>query len=208
MIKLDTTFVVGAGASVDYRFPLGEQLTRQIAEALNFSSGSSSSQAKELIRNAIIVGCQRPEVRRDYRQLFTQAHALQGALSTASSRSIILRMIVLMRGPVKPAAIFRSITSIIPRAEATLPLPAPIEAHREQSDGLSSVERTGQQWPPNQIRSWRQKERFRSQLPDPSPKLDRRSDWQDHPTMPLTQLLEIISARFQLCSYRLNLYVI
>jgi|SRR6266851_4231269 len=85
MIKLDTTFVVGAGASADYGFPLGEQLTKQIAEALNFNSGSSSSQAKELIRNAIIVGCQRPGVQRDFRQLFGQARALQAALTTASS---------------------------------------------------------------------------------------------------------------------------
>jgi hypothetical protein len=85
MIKLDTTFVVGAGASVDYGFPLGEQLTKQIAEALNFKGGSSSSQAKELLRNAIMVGCQRPDVQRDFRQLFEQARALQAALTTASS---------------------------------------------------------------------------------------------------------------------------
>jgi hypothetical protein len=85
MIKLDTTFVVGAGASVDYGFPLGEQLTKQIAEALNFKGGSSNSQAKELIRNAIMVGCQRPDVQRDFRQLFGQARALQAALTTASS---------------------------------------------------------------------------------------------------------------------------
>jgi hypothetical protein len=85
MIKLDTTFVVGAGASVDYGFPLGEQLTKQIAEALNFRQGSSSSQAKELIRTAVMVGGQRPDVRCNAQQLFAQALALQAALSTASS---------------------------------------------------------------------------------------------------------------------------
>jgi hypothetical protein len=65
MIKLDTTFVVGAGASVDYGFPLGEQLTKQIAEALNMNGGSGSP-ARELIRTAIEVACQRPDVQCDF----------------------------------------------------------------------------------------------------------------------------------------------
>jgi hypothetical protein len=84
MIKLDTTFVVGAGASVDYSFPLGEQLTKQIAEALDMN-GSGGSPARELIRTAISVVCKRPDVQRDARQLFLQARALRAALSTASS---------------------------------------------------------------------------------------------------------------------------
>jgi hypothetical protein len=84
MIKLDTTFVVGAGASVDYGFPLGEPLTKRIAEALNMN-GSGDNKSRELIRTAIEVTCQRPSAPRDMRQLFLQARVLQGALSTASS---------------------------------------------------------------------------------------------------------------------------
>lgn len=81
MIIFDTTFVVGAGASVDYGFPLGEQLTRQIAGALNFRG--QGSEACELIRTTIDVLGQRKT--HDARQLFQQAHALQAALATASS---------------------------------------------------------------------------------------------------------------------------
>jgi hypothetical protein len=84
MIKLDTTFVVGAGASVDYSFPLGEQLTKQIAEALNMSKDTSSP-ATELVRTAINVAGQRPDVQCNAHQLFHQARALQAALSTAAS---------------------------------------------------------------------------------------------------------------------------
>jgi hypothetical protein len=84
MIKLDTTFVVGAGASVDYGFPLGEQLTKQIAEALDMKGGGGSP-ARELIRTAITVACQHPDVQRDAPHLFQQTRALQAALATASS---------------------------------------------------------------------------------------------------------------------------
>jgi hypothetical protein len=83
MIKLDTTFVVGAGASVDYGFPLGEQLTKQIADALNFNA--SGGEPRELIRTTIDVMCGRADVQLDRQQLFQQARALQVALSTASS---------------------------------------------------------------------------------------------------------------------------
>jgi hypothetical protein len=84
MIKLDTVFVVGAGASVDYGFPLGEQLTKQIAEALDFNE-STGSKARELMRSAIDVICQRPDMRRDWRELFKQARVLRGALTTSLS---------------------------------------------------------------------------------------------------------------------------
>ena len=84
MIKLDTTFVVGAGASVDYSFPLGEQLTKQIAEALNMNN-SGGAPARELIRTTIEITCGRSDLQYDRQQLFSQARALNAALSTASS---------------------------------------------------------------------------------------------------------------------------
>jgi len=85
MIKLDTTFVVGAGASFDYNFPLGEELTRQIADALNFSTNGDAP-ARELIRTAIdVIGQRSDDDRRNPRELFLQAKALQAALTTAPS---------------------------------------------------------------------------------------------------------------------------
>jgi hypothetical protein len=84
LIRHDTTFVVGAGASFDYGFSLGEQLTKQIAEAFNMND-SGGSQARELIRTTIDVVCRRPDMQRDPRQLFLQARALRAALLTASS---------------------------------------------------------------------------------------------------------------------------
>lgn len=83
MIKLDTTFVVGAGASVDYNFPLGEVLTKQISEALNFNR--AGNRACELIRSAIDVIGQRPDAAYTSRQMFEQAHAMRAALATSSS---------------------------------------------------------------------------------------------------------------------------
>lgn len=83
MIKLDTTFVVGAGASVDYGFPLGEALTKQIADALNFNG--SGNDARELIRSAIDVIGRRPDAQYTPRELFEQAMAMRVALATHSS---------------------------------------------------------------------------------------------------------------------------
>ena len=85
MIKLDTTFVVGAGASHDYSFPLGEQLTKDIAEALNMSVGGGSP-ARELIRTAIEVVCRHTDVARNVPQLFLQTRALRGALTSCVYR--------------------------------------------------------------------------------------------------------------------------
>jgi hypothetical protein len=85
MIKLDTTFVVGAGASFDYGFPLGEPLTRRIAGALNFEDPINfgpGPHERELIRTAIDVFCKDDESRQ---QLFLQRRALRDALTTASS---------------------------------------------------------------------------------------------------------------------------
>jgi hypothetical protein len=85
MINLDTTFVVGAGASIAYGFPSGEALTKQIAQALTFISGTGSSEAKELIRTTIDVVSQRPDLQLNKRHLFEQALAMRGALETAPS---------------------------------------------------------------------------------------------------------------------------
>lgn len=85
MIRLDTVFVVGAGASYDYGFPLGEDLTKEIASALNFNQSSGSSPPRETLRTAIQVACAHPEMRRDHGQLFRQASLLASSLVTASS---------------------------------------------------------------------------------------------------------------------------
>jgi hypothetical protein len=84
MINLDTTFVVGAGASVDYGFPLGEQLTKQIAEALNLND-SSGAPARDLVRTAIEITGARPDTQHNFCHLIMQARALRAALATASS---------------------------------------------------------------------------------------------------------------------------
>jgi hypothetical protein len=82
VITHPTTFVVGAGASVDYGFPLGEALTRQIDEALNFNGSSVTT---ELVRVAISLLAHRPGVKLPSNELFQQAHAMRAALKTQVS---------------------------------------------------------------------------------------------------------------------------
>lgn len=83
MINHPTTFVIGAGASFDYGFPLGEALTAQIADALNMNGGNDSP-ARELMRSAIALHSRRPGGPPS-NELFIQAHGLRKALITASS---------------------------------------------------------------------------------------------------------------------------
>ncbi|TAJ88504.1 MAG: hypothetical protein EPO10_01435 [Reyranella sp.] len=82
MIRHPTTFVVGAGASVDYGFPLGPSLTKQIDEALHFNSHAATT---ELMRTAISMLQYRPELLLHSVQLFEQARAMRAALATQVS---------------------------------------------------------------------------------------------------------------------------
>ena len=84
MIIHPTTFVVGAGASVDYGFPLGEQLTKSIGKALTFD-GSNHVPTTELMRTAISVVNIRPDLMTTAVSLFSQAPLLKAGLRTASS---------------------------------------------------------------------------------------------------------------------------
>lgn len=84
MITYRTTFVVGAGASVDYGFPLGGQLTRQIANALTFN-GSNSSPEKELMSTVISVLGRHRNLGFESEVLYREAAHLREGLTTASS---------------------------------------------------------------------------------------------------------------------------
>ncbi|MCA0301137.1 MAG: hypothetical protein LCH95_01925 [Proteobacteria bacterium] len=83
MIRAKTLFVVGAGASADFGFPLGTALTKQIANALNLESSGASAE-KELLRVAIEVANGHPALPRSG-DLFFSAREMHGALVTASS---------------------------------------------------------------------------------------------------------------------------
>jgi hypothetical protein len=82
LITHPTTFVVGAGASVDYGFPLGPELTRHIDEALHLNSHAATT---ELIRTAISVLQNRPDLLLQSGELFEQARAMRAALTTQVS---------------------------------------------------------------------------------------------------------------------------
>jgi hypothetical protein len=79
LITHPTTFVVGAGASVDYGFPLGPDLTRLIDEALDFNKQAATT---ELMRTALSVLQARPDLLLQSGELFERARAMRAALKT------------------------------------------------------------------------------------------------------------------------------
>jgi hypothetical protein len=84
VIRTKTAFVVGAGASVDFGFPLGAQLTPTIATTLGIQSFSSEDAERELILLALNVLCER-ERHRDEKDLISKAMDMAAGLVTADS---------------------------------------------------------------------------------------------------------------------------
>jgi len=84
VITHPTTFVVGAGASFDFGFPLGEGLTKQISNSLILNN-TARSDAAELMRTALSILPRRSDVRIATVELYRQAPILRAGLGTASS---------------------------------------------------------------------------------------------------------------------------
>jgi hypothetical protein len=85
MIKHKTVFIVGAGASSEVNFALGDALTKEIREALDFRHGAPGSAAKELIRTTIGAIEQRTGRPHDANALFSKARELADGLATVRS---------------------------------------------------------------------------------------------------------------------------
>lgn len=86
MIRTETVFIVGAGASSEVELPLGPDLTNEIARCLDFRGGANDSRPKSLIRGAISCLGRRADIhRRNSNELFQKALVVSSGLATANS---------------------------------------------------------------------------------------------------------------------------
>src|SRR4051794_6051029 len=91
MIRSKTVFVVGAGASVDFGFPLGDALSKQIAAALKFRPDSNQDSAREFVRSAVTNLHQKPgQFRGRGEELFKKAWQMHEGLATVPSIDVFI----------------------------------------------------------------------------------------------------------------------
>jgi hypothetical protein len=90
MIRSKTVFIVGAGASNEVELPLGQQLTKEIAGALNFRPGNQLHTSM-LVRAGLSVAAQKLEpFQGKQNEIFQKAVGMSDALATAASIDVFI----------------------------------------------------------------------------------------------------------------------